>query len=55
MYPMEEKKGEKFRDELHIILRSKLNLYSCTIFRGWVKKSYEARKIIARIRINYES
>ena len=45
MYPMEEKEGEKFRDGLHIILRSKLNLYSCTIFRGWMEKAMDQEKL----------
>ena len=45
MYPTEEKKCEKFRDGLHIILRSKLNLYSCTIFRGWMEKAMDQEKL----------
>ena len=45
MYPTEEKNDEKFRDGLHIILRSKLNLYTGNTFRGWVEKAMEQEKL----------
>ena len=32
IYPIEEKKSEKFREELYISLRGKLNLYARTTF-----------------------
>ena len=32
MYPTEEAKSDKFRDDLHVSLREKLNLYAGTTF-----------------------
>ena len=41
IYPTDAKKGEKFRDGLHVSLRGKLNLYTGATFRGWVEKAME--------------
>ena len=44
IYPIEERKSEKFKEGLHISLRGKLNLYTRTTFWGWVEKVMEQEK-----------
>ena len=45
IYPIEVKKGEKFRDGLQVSLWEKLNLYTGVTFRGWVEKAVEQEKL----------
>ena len=45
IYPTDARKGEKFRDGLHVSLRGKLNLYTGATFRGWVEKAMEQERL----------